>query len=76
MRGRWDAITPLLGRSGAWARLARGCTGEAAPLYEAAARLGLGSVGALSGGATLLLDEAVGLELAEVRVRVRLGLEF
>jgi len=65
VRGRWDAIAPLLGRSGAWARLARGCTGEAAPLYEAAARLGLGSVGALSGGATLLLALVLALSRHE-----------
>ena len=53
--GRWGRIEPLLERTGVWGRLATGCTGEASPLFEAAARLGLGSVAALSGGATLLL---------------------
>ena len=53
--GRWEEIGPLLARSGVWGRLVLGCTGEAAPLYRAAALLGLGSVAALSGGATLLL---------------------
>ncbi len=65
-------VSWLDGAAEAEARLLDADTAQVCPAELSAAML----EAATARGATLLLDEAVGLELAEVRVRVRLGLEF